>query len=129
MITANLYADLTSRGVALGISDDGLHLTFKAPKGALSDALKRAMQRHRDELLDYVFSLEERAALMSDGSDAPELRERALLLTPFGTATPDGLLYLRDLLAHDSTLESLNRIHTARFGCPFEIVSVERQAG
>jgi hypothetical protein len=133
MLAANLYADLISRGVALGISDDGRSLTFKAAKGILTDTLRRAMQRHRDELLEFVLNIEERAAMLSEienptPAQLAETRQRALQLVRFGTATPDGQLYLRDLVEHDSTFQSLNRMHAERFGCPVEIVSIERRA-
>jgi hypothetical protein len=102
MIAPSLYADLLARGVKVSIAPTpkdspdvpGLRLRFQAPDGALCPSLREAIARHRDELLAYVFNLEERAAVLEyDGGHTREDAERIAR----GGANADGLLYLRDL--------------------------------
>lgn len=67
---ASLYNELAGRGVRLTIAPTPaggelppLRLRVQAPPGALTPGLKEALERRRADLLDFVFELEERAAI------------------------------------------------------------------
>ncbi|HEY0003764.1 MAG TPA: hypothetical protein VGB17_03050 [Pyrinomonadaceae bacterium] len=125
MIAANLYADLEGRGVRLFLDAQGLR--FKAPKGALNETLKEAMRRHRDELVQFVFDLEERAALMYEREDLTEeekARTREQARRSITTATADGALWLREYAEHHPMMVALNQAFAPVGGV--EIVSIER---
>jgi hypothetical protein len=102
MIAPSLFADLWARGVRVSIAPTPkdspdvppLRLRIQAPDGALIPSLREAIARHRDELLAYVFDLEERAAVLEyDGGYTREDAERIAR----GGANADGRLYLQDL--------------------------------
>lgn len=130
MIAPSLYADLRARGVELSIARTPakseaaelppLRLKVRAPEGALNETMRRAIALYRDDLLQFVFELEEAAAVLVSMygarlEEAPELaRDRVLC----GRATPDGQLWLREYA----------RLELERLGGSgkFEIVGVER---
>lgn len=138
MIVPSLYADLTARGVRLSIaptpkSDESpelppLRLRIRAPVGALNDTLRAAIAAHRDELLQFVFELEEAAAILivMQGNRIEESEQLARGCVRGGAATSDGELWLRDYVALSPEVAALQRIHRQRFGCDAEIVSVQR---
>jgi hypothetical protein len=77
MTAASLHAELTARGVSLSVAPTPsggelppLRLRVQAPKGSLTPGLKEAIERHRADLLAFVFELEERAALHLERDDA-----------------------------------------------------------
>ena len=110
MIAPSLYADLRSRGVRLSIAETPeppepmkpLSLRVEAPTGALTEPLLAAIRRHKPELLQFVFELEERAAILEYWQDNPRevAEELARSCVHGGHASPDGELWLRDLAAH-----------------------------
>jgi hypothetical protein len=129
MIAPSLYADLLGRGVRLSIAPTpkdspelpGLKLHVQAPDGALIPSLREAIGRHREALLEYVFDLEERAAVLEHEGGLE--REEAERLAQRG-ANPDGRLYLRDLAAHHPAV--LHLMNCFKGGV--EIVEVVRRA-
>ncbi len=129
MIAPSLFADLRSRGVRLSTAPgDGLKLRVQAPRGALTEPLRSGIARHRDELTQFVFELEERAALFE--FEQGETRERAEELAPLcvvgGSAGPDGALWLRDLAEHHPTVQRARAALMYATRGAVEIVSVER---
>jgi hypothetical protein len=116
MIAPSLYADLRLRGVRLSVAETPkagelppLRLRVQTPEGSLTPALTDALKRHRDELLAYVFDLEERAAVLEyeqgNTREDAELFARACVVG--GSAGPDGRLWLRDLAEHHPTIEAV----------------------
>lgn len=87
MIAPSLYADLKLRGVRLLVAptpkadasseSPPLRLRVQALEGALTPALEDALRRHRDALLEYVFELEERAAIHLEREDATAAESEA----------------------------------------------------
>lgn len=127
MTFANLYSDLISRGVSLSLNEQ-MRLRIEAPFGALTPALRDALYRHRDELAQFIFELEERAALMFGGEDLTreelqKTRERARDFIPFGRANCDGFLYLKELAESNPDVQEMLRVFKAK------IVSVCRITG
>jgi hypothetical protein len=122
MIVPSLYANLRLRGVRLSIAETpkaevspelpSLRLRVQAPHGALTLALAEAMKRNRDELLDYVFELEERAAVLqheqSNTRGDAELFARCCVVG--GSAGPDGRLWLKDLAEHHPAVEAARSV-------------------
>lgn len=116
MTAASLYAELTLRGARLSIAPTPaggelppLRLRVRAPGGALTPGLKAAIERRRDELLAFVFELEERAAihLERDDASAEEWREADRFARAFvrgGGATPDAAL--RELAEHHPAVKA-----------------------
>lgn len=110
MTAPSLCAELTARGVRLSIAPtpkDGellpLRLRVQALPGALTPALKGAIERHRPDLLEFVFELAERAAIHLERGDASaeewEGAERFARVYVRGAgATPDAALL--DLAEH-----------------------------
>jgi TubC N-terminal docking domain len=130
MIAPSLYADLKLRGVRLSVAETPkagellpLRLRVQAPEGALTPALTDALRRHRDALLEYVFDLEERAAVLeyeqgNARADA-ELFARACVVG--GSAGPDGRLWLRDCAEHHPMIEAVRAVYP-----DLEVISVWR---
>jgi hypothetical protein len=133
MIYPSLYADLTARGVKLSIAptpkkDESpelppLRLQIRAPEGALNEALREAIRAHRDDLLQFVFELEEAAAILVSMygarlEDAPQLARARVW---GGSATPDGQLWLTEYAQRE-----VDRLGIAQAFGGLEIVSVER---
>jgi hypothetical protein len=113
MIAPSLYADLLARGVRVSIAPTPkdspdvppLRLRIQAPDGTLPPSIREAITRHRDELLEYVFDLEERAAVLE--YETGHTREEAERIAR-GGANADGRLYLRDLAEnHPAVLHML----------------------
>jgi hypothetical protein len=79
-----------------------LRLKVQASDGALTPALESALRRHRDELHEFVFSLEEHAAVLEFccGHSRENAEEGARSCVPGGSASRDGRLWLRDLAEH-----------------------------
>lgn len=131
MIAPSLYADLCSRGVSLSIAKTPsqteapelppLRLHIRAPEGALNDSLRAAISEHRDELLQFVFELEESAAILQimQGNRIEDAQELARDCVRGGRATPDGQLWLKEYARLE--FDHLGISHLV------EIVSVERQ--
>jgi hypothetical protein len=129
MIAPNLYAHLRARGVRLSIAKTPngkesidlpeLRLHIRAPEGALSESLRASIQDHRDELVQFVFELEESAAILQvmQGNRIEESERLARECVRGGTATPDGELWLTELAA---------RLGIASAFGGLEVVDVER---
>jgi hypothetical protein len=97
MIIWSLYADLCARGVLLSTIGDGSKLRVKAPIGALNETMRRAIQDHKADLLDFVVELEETAAILEEqGNTLARARALARECVTGGQATPDGELWLRE---------------------------------
>ena len=129
MIAPSLYAELVGRGVRLSIAptptgeqSPALRLRVQAPVGALTSGLKGALERHRAELLEYVFELEERAAVLQfEQGNTPEESERhARACVVGGSAGPDGRLWLFDLAEHHPAVRHMLKTFNA------QIVEVHR---
>jgi hypothetical protein len=130
VIEASLYAELVARGVRLSVAPtprDGelppLRLKVQAPDGALTPALDDALRRHRDGLLDFVFSLEERAALLEFGCgySRADAAAHARSCVPGGSAGRDGRVWLRDLSEHHPVVRHMLDLFSA------EVVEVTRR--
>jgi TubC N-terminal docking domain len=131
MTATSLFAELTARGVRLSIAPTPeagglppLRLRVRAPEGALTPGLKEAIERHRADLLGFVFELEERAAihLERDGASAAEWEGAegfARMCVRGAGASPDACL--RDLAEHHPCVREAARI----FG-GLEIIGVWR---
>lgn len=132
MIVPSLYADLRARGVQLSIAKTPkaaesaeippLRLHVRAPQGALNESMRAAIEANRDELLQFVFELDEAAAILQimQGNrieDAPELARDCVR---GGRATPDGELWLKEYARLE--LDRLGVSHLV------EVVSAERIA-
>jgi hypothetical protein len=75
-----------------------LRLHIRAPEGALNESLRAAISDHRDELVEFVFELEETAAILQvmQGNRIEEAQKLAHVCVQGGTASPDGQLWLRE---------------------------------
>jgi hypothetical protein len=131
MIAPSLHADLLARGVKVSIAPTPkdspelplLRLRVQAPECALTPSLKDAIRRHRDELLAYVFAVEERAAVIEyDGGHAREDAERLAR----GGANADGRLYLRDLAEHHPAVLHLMNCFKGKGEGEAELIEVRR---
>jgi hypothetical protein len=130
MIVPSLYADLRSRGVKLSIAKTSdryespelppLRLHVRAPVGALNESLRAAISDHRDELVQFIFELEEAAAILvvMQQNRIEDSEQLAYACVTGGTATPDGQLWLREYAERE-----LQRMGVSHL---FEVVSVER---
>lgn len=137
MIAPSLYADLIARGVRVSIAPTPkreeaqelppLRLQIRAPEGALNDALRSAIAAHRDELLQFVFELEEATAILivMQGNRIEEAAHLARGCVRGGSATPAGELWLRDYARRTPEITAFQRLHRQRFGCDADIVSVQ----
>lgn len=106
MIAPSLYAYLRARGVRLSVAlGEGVKLRVQAPCGALTEALRSAIERNRDELTQFVFELDERAAILEHehGNTREVAEELARGCVAGGYAGPDGALCLRDIAEHHPT--------------------------
>ena len=86
-----LLADLRDRRVILSI-DSTFRLRIEGPKGSLDEPLKRLLMDHRDALLQFIYELEERAAIHEYDSNMTSADAEALArdeVFPDDTA-PDG---------------------------------------
>lgn len=104
MIAPNLFADLTKRGVILSIAETPkggelppLRLRVRSVK-PLPESLALAIIEHKAELLQFVFELEETAAILehSQGIASAEATTGARACVRGGTATGDGAAWLKD---------------------------------
>lgn len=128
-VAASLYAELAGRGVRLSVAPTPeagelppLRLRVRAPEGALTPGLKASIERHRADLLAFVFELEERAALHLESDDASAAEWEgaaafARMCVRGAGALPDAALL--DLAEHHPCVAAAARV----FG-PLEIVSV-----
>jgi len=125
MIAANLYADLRTRGVTLSTAERN-KLKVRAPLGTVTPNLLSAMQRHREDLLQFVYELAECAAILEvdQGNTAEEADRLAHQCVPYGTASPDGELWLRDYALHDPRVLALHKAFQTVGG--IVIINVER---
>ena len=100
MIAPSLYAYLRSRGAPLSLAG-GRRLRVLSPAGALCAELRRYVRAHADELAQFVYELEERAAVLEheQGLTKAEAEERARSLVAGGAARADGQLWLREYAA------------------------------
>jgi hypothetical protein len=104
MIAANLCADLQKRGVLLTIAETPknghlppLRLRVRSPE-PLPETLALAINDHRAELLQFIFEMEETAAILEheQGNAAEDAARLALSCVRGGMATGDGEAYLRE---------------------------------
>jgi hypothetical protein len=136
MIAWSLYADLVQRGVRLSIAPTpkqeaapqlpALSLRVQAPPGALNEHLRAALAEYRADLLQFVFELEERAAILEyeQGQTRPVAEELARGCVRGGHAGPDGELWLRAYAeTHPDVRHLLGELAKRGGG---EIVSVTR---
>lgn len=139
MIVPSLYADLRARGVKISIArtpdkreapempETRLHI--RAPQGALNETLRAAIANHRDELLQFVFELEETAATLAvmQGNRIEDSERLARECVRGGLATPDGALWLREYAEHHPDVLALKAAcQKATGNDALEIISVER---
>jgi hypothetical protein len=133
MIAPNLCAHLRARGVKLCIARTPnkadspdlppLRLQIRAPEGALTGALRAAITDHRDDLVQFVYELEETAAILQimQGNRIEESERLARECVRGGTATPDGELWLTELATRE-----IEQLGIASVFGGLEIVNVER---
>lgn len=97
MIAPSLYAYLRSRGARLSLAGDR-RLRVLSPAGALCTELRRYVREHAEELAQFVYELEERAAVLEHehGLSKAEAERRARECVTGGTARPDGQLWLKE---------------------------------
>lgn len=138
MIAPSLYADLVSRGVELSIAKTPdikdspeippLRLHIRAPEGALDEAMRAAIHRHRDELLQFVFELEEAAAILQimQGNRIEDAQRLAREYVIGGNASPDGRLWLTDYAEHHPKVLAAQDACRKVFNCELEIMDVGR---
>jgi hypothetical protein len=132
MIVPSLYADLVARGVLLSIAPTPsphsvpelppLRLRIRAPEGALTEPLRALIVDCRDDLVQFVFELEETAAVLAvmQGNRIEEAEELARHCVRGGMATPDGALYLRGLAERHPAVQALCEVFNG------EIVDIRR---
>lgn len=120
MIAPSLHAYLRTRGVWLSLAT-GSNLQVHAPAGAITEHMRRFVDKHAAELAQFVFELEERAAILEfeQGHTRAEAERLARLCVWGGTATPDGQLWLK---AYASTHPHVQAV-VARFRA--EVVEVK----
>jgi hypothetical protein len=103
MIAPNLYADLIKRGALVTVAETPksgelppLRVRVRAPQ-PLPESLALAVIEHKAELLQFVFELEEAAAMLEfmQENSREESDRMALSCVRGGTATGDGAAYLR----------------------------------
>lgn len=96
MIAPSLYAYLQTRGVRLSLAM-GSRLQVHAPAGAITVYMQSFVARHSAELAQFIFELEERAAILEfeQGHTRAEAERLARLCVWGGTASPDGQLWLK----------------------------------
>jgi hypothetical protein len=133
MIAPNLYAHLRARGVKLSIARTPnktdspllppLRLHIRAPEGALTDSLRAAITDHRDDLTQFVYELEEVAAILQvmQGNRIEESERLARGCVRGGLATPDGEVWLTELATRE-----IEQLGIASVFGGLEIVNVER---
>lgn len=133
MIVPSLYAELRARGVHLRIARtpdkseqpelSPLRLNIRAPEGALNESLRAAISDHRDELVEFVFELEETAAILQvmQGNRIEDAQELARACVMGGTASPDGHLWLREYAQRE-----VDRLGLGRAFGGLEVVSARR---
>jgi hypothetical protein len=110
MIAASLLADLEQRGARVSSTDGEVtRVTVEAPPGALTDSLRGAIRRHKAELLALVIELEEARAIVEENGATPEEADLAARVAlHISTVTPDGRLYLLDLIEHSPEMQGFN---------------------
>lgn len=96
MIAPSLYAYLRARGVSLSLAA-GSCLQMHAPAGAVTQHLRAFIKTHAAELAQFIFELEERAAVFEfeQGHTRAEAERLARLSVIGGTAEPDGQLWMK----------------------------------
>ncbi len=127
MIAPSLHAELTRRGVTLKTTPDGRALKVIAPAGALDDATRSTMREARDELTQFVYELEECAAVLEfeQGNDPARARELARDCVRGARATPDGELWLAAYARNHPDFQAVSKFFAGR-GHPLEIISAKR---
>jgi hypothetical protein len=120
MIAPSLYAYLQTRGVQLSLAADS-QLSVQALEGAITEHMRRFVEAHAAELAQFVFELEERAAILEfeQGHTRAEAERLARLCVWGGTATPDGQLWLQAYAASHPRVQAV----VARFKA--EVVEVK----
>jgi hypothetical protein len=111
MIAPSLYAYLQTRGVRLSLAANS-GLRVHALEGAIIVYMRSFVERHRAELAQFIFELEERAAVLEfeQGHTRAEAERLARLCVWGGTATPDGQLWLKAYAAaHPLVRQVLSR--------------------
>lgn len=124
MIAPSLHAYLRERGVRLSIAKtpplsepyNSLSLRVEAPAGALTAPLRDAIARHKAELVQFVFELEERAAILEYEQDNAhqEADQLARSCVHGGHASPDGAMWLRDLATHHPDVQAALEVFDAQ---------------
>jgi hypothetical protein len=96
MIAPSLYAYLRTRGVRLSLAT-GSRLQVRAPAGAVTEHMRRFVREHAAELAQFIYELEERAAVFEfeHGHTRVEAERLARLCVIGGTAAPDGQLWMK----------------------------------
>jgi hypothetical protein len=96
VIAPSLCAYLRGRGVRLSLAGD-CRLRVLAPAGALDAHLHAFVRAHEAELAQFVYELEERAAVLEFecGLTRREAEAAARSQVWGGNARPDGQLWLR----------------------------------
>ena len=102
MIVPSLFAYLRWCGVELVAetpTDAPTRLRVRSPV-PLVPVLKEMIAAHRDDLLQFVVELEERAGVIEadEGCSPDEAMEAARKVVTGGTASPDGKAWLRELI-------------------------------
>jgi hypothetical protein len=114
MIVASLLADLEQSGARLSSCDPEREITrlmVTAPAGTLTETLRGAIRRHKAELLSLVIELEETRAIIEENGATPEEADRgARAALHISTVTPDGGLYLMDLVEHSPMMEAFDEV-------------------
>lgn len=111
MIAPSLYAYLQTRGVRLSLGT-GSRLQVHAPVGAITVYMQSFVEQHRAELAQFIFELEERAAILEfeQGHSRAEAERLARLCVWGGTASPDGQLWMKAYAAtHPLVRQVLSR--------------------
>ncbi|HZH33002.1 MAG TPA: hypothetical protein VEY11_19700 [Pyrinomonadaceae bacterium] len=111
MIAPSLYAYLRTRGVRLSLAT-GSRLQVHAPAGAITEHMRGFIREHAAELAQFIFELEERAAVFEfeQGHPRAEAERLARLNVLGGTAAPDGQLWMKVYAAsHPLVREVLSR--------------------
>src|SRR5918997_711795 len=96
MSAPSLYAYLQTRGVRFSLATDS-RLQVHARAETITVHMRRFIKSHAAELAQFIFELEERAAIFEfeQGHTRAEAERLARLYVWGGTAAPDGQLWMK----------------------------------